>query len=225
MNDSGPTLLCSAYKRVVEVGTEEWVERMGRGTPLTVEHASDGSYRLLPGGLCFTDHLTFMKAIVCGFAWPRLGSLLARPLQSWQAIRTLRGLFSAMLGEFGPEMKAAIGLRAGLAAAEVYGSDDPRCIEALSREAPGCVLFSVAESNVSAWFCLDSDNLRSGSGEPPVEAAARVIFRDMEVALRAIETGLDSLVAPASGEVAVSGRIPLAEVVGYVADKATRDLL
>ena len=72
---------------------------------------------------------------------------------------------------------------------------------------------------------LEPDGLRSGGGEPPVEVAARVTFRDLEVALRAVETGLDPLIASASGEVAVSGRIPLAEVVGYVADKASRDLV
>ena len=224
-NDNGPTLLCSAYRRVVEAGTEEWVKRVGRGTPLTVETSADGAYRLLPGGLCFADHLAFVEAVICGFGWPRMGSLLAQPFRSWQAIRVLRGVAAAMRGAFGPEVKAAIGLRSGLAAAEVYGSEDPRCVEALAREAPGCVLFSVAESNLSAWFCLEPDGLRSGGGEPPVEAAARVTFRDLEVALRAVETGLDPLIAPASGEVAVAGRIPLAEVVGYVADKASRDLV
>ena len=225
MNDSSPTLLCSAYKRVVEAGTEEWVERAGRGTPLTVENSADGAYRLLPGGLCFTDHLTFMKAVVCGFAWPRIVSLLAHPLKSWQAIRTLRGLASAMLGKFGPEVKVAIGLRAGLAAAEVYGREDAKCAGALARESMGCVAFSVDGAEVSAWFGLAPDGLRSGGGEPPQGAAARVIFRDLEVALRAVETGLDPLVAPVTGEVRVSGRIPLAEAVGYVADRASKNLV
>jgi hypothetical protein len=57
------------------------------------------------------------------------------------------------------------------------------------------------------------------------KADAQVTFRDLEVALRAVETGLDPLIAPAMGEVEVAGRIPLAEAVGYVASKASRDLV
>ena len=48
---------------------------------------------------------------------------------------------------------------------------------------------------------------------------------ESEKFLRAVETGLDPLIAPAIGEVKVSGRIPLAEAVGYVADRASRDLV
>lgn len=223
--DLGPTLLCSAYQRVVEASTEEWAERVGHGRGLKVETTESGEYRLSPGGLCFPHHFAFIEAVIHGFAWPRIGPLLARPIDSWHAIRALRGVAAAMQGGFGPEIKAAIGLRAGLAAAEVYGREDPKCAGALAREAPGCVLFSVAESNLAAWFCLESDGLRSGGGEPPKEATVRVAFRDLEVALRAVETGLDPMVAPATGEVRVTGRIPLAEAVGYVADKASKDLI
>ena len=221
----GNTLLSSAYQRVVEAGTEEWSERAGRGQPLQVETGGGGEYRLSPGGLCFPDHLAFMEAIVCGFAWPRLGSLLAQPIGSWHAIQALRGLSDAMKGNLGPEAKAAIGLRSGLAAAEVYGREDTKCVEAMAREAPGCVVFSVADAVVAAWFRLESDGFQSGGGEPREDVSARVTFRDLEVALRAVETGLDSLIAPAIGEVKVSGRIPLAEAVGYVADRASRDLI
>ena len=223
--DNGPTLLCSAYQRVVEAGTEEWVERVGQGQPLTVETTTDGAYRLLPGGLCFPDHLAFVEAVICGFGWPRMGSLLTQPVRSWQAIRVLRGVAGAMKGAFGPEAKVAVGLRMGLAAAEIYGRGDPKCAEAIEREAPGCVLFAVAESNVAAWFRVSADGFFSGGGEPPVEIAARVTFRDLAVALRAVETRLDPFIAPAAGEVLVSGRIPLAEAVGYVADKASKDLV
>ncbi len=223
--DLGPTLLCSAYQRVVEAGTEEWTERMGRGRGLKVEATEQGEYRLSPGGLCFPNHFAFLEAVVCGFAWPRIGPLLAQPVESWHAIRTLRGVSSSMLGEFGPEVKAAIGLRAGLAAAEVYGREDPKCAGALARESMGCVVFSVDGTDVSAWFGLEPDGLRSGRGAPPQEVAARVTFRDLEVALRAVETGLDPMVAPVTGEVRVTGRIPLAEAVGYVADRASRDLV
>ncbi|MFP6900118.1 MAG: hypothetical protein VCA36_04195 [Opitutales bacterium] len=221
----GPTLLCSAYQRVVEAGTEEWVERMGRGRALKVETTSSGEYRFSPGGLCFRDHLSFVEAVVHGFAWPRLGLLLAQPVESWQAIRTLRGVSDSMQGDFGPEVKVAIGLRSGLAAAEVYGREDPKCVEAMAREHPGCVAFSVADTEIAAWFRLEPDGFRSGRGEPPEGADAQVIFRDLEVALRAVETGLDPLIAPVTGEVMVAGRIPLAEAVGYVADRASRDLV
>ena len=224
-HDPGPTLLCSAYQRVVEAGTEEWAERIGRGRGLKVQTTELGEYRLSPGGLCFPNHFAFVEAVIHGFAWPRLGPLLAQPIDSLHAIRTLRGVSNSMQGEFGPEMKAAIGLRAGLAAAEVYGREDPKCTSALARESMGCVAFSVDGAEVSAWFGLESDGLRSGGGEPPREAAARVTFRDLEVALRAVETGLDPMVAPATGEVSVTGRIPLAEAVGYVADRASRDLI
>ncbi len=222
---NGPSLLCSAYQRVVEAGTEEWVERMGRGSALKVDATASGEYRLSPGGLCFPDHLSFVEAVICGFAWPRIGSLLTRPAGSWQAFRSLRGVSAAMQGDFGPEVKVAVGLRSGLAAAEVYGRDDAKCADALARESPGCVVFSVDDAEVSAWFRVDPDGFRSGGGEPTQGASARVAFRDLEVALRAVETGLDPLAAPVRGEVRVSGRIPLAEAVGYVADRASRDLV
>ncbi len=223
--DHEPTLLCTAYQRVVEAGTEEWVDRMGRGSAIKVENTVNGEYRLSPGGLCFRDHLTFVEAILCGFAWPRMGSLLAHPVGSWQAIRALRGLSGAMQGDFGPEVKAAVGLRAGLAAAEVYGREDPKCVEAIARENPGCVAFSVDDAEVAAWFRIESGGFCSGRGEPAEGADARVVFRGLEVALRAMDMGLDPLVAPVTGEVRVSGRIPLAEAVGYVADRASRDLV
>ena len=41
----------------------------------------------------------------------------------------------------------------------------------------------------------------------------------------AVDGKLDSLAAPALGEVEVTGRIPLAESVGYVADIAARNLV
>ena len=132
--DLGPTLLCSAYQRVVEAGTEEWTERMGRGRGLKVEATEQGEYRLSPGGLCFPNHFAFLEAVVCGFAWPRIGPLLAQPVESWHAIRTLRGVSSSMLGEFGPARvldtpiteSAFIGAAAGAAAAS--GSDAGRSI-------------------------------------------------------------------------------------------------
>ena len=130
-----------------------------------------------------------------------------------------------MQGKFGPEVKVAIGLRSGLAAAEVYGCEDLKCKEALAREQSGCVAFSVVDAEVAAWFQLGPNGFHSGRGEPSGKADARVTFRDLEVALRAVETGLDPLIAPAIGEVKVAGRIPLAEAVGYVASKASRDLV
>ncbi len=221
----GSTLLSSAYQRVVEAVTEEWVARMGKGQGLKVQVTTSGEYRLTPGGLCFRDHRAFVEALAHGFSWPRLGRLLSRPVGSWRAIRTLRKVSGAMQGKFGPEVKVAIGLRSGLAAAEAYGREDPKCMEALAREHPGCVAFSVADTELAAWFQLEPDGFRSGRGEPSEKADAQVVFRDLEVALRAVETGLDPLIAPAVGEVKVAGRIPLAEAVGYVASKASRDLV
>jgi len=223
--DNGPTLLCAAYQRVLEASTEEWASRVGPGPSLTVQATEDGAYRFSPGGLCFPNRWAFVEAMICGFAWPRLGSLLANPFSSWRAIQSLRGASAAMKGDFGPDVKVAIGLRSGLAAAEVYGREDSQCAEAMSREAPGCVVFAVADASVSAWFSHGDDGFQSGGGEPSQAVDARIIFRDMETALRAVETGLDPLVAPAAGQVKVSGRIPLAEAVGYVADKASRDLI
>ena len=218
-------LLATAYRRVLEASSEEWSRRLGQGFGLQANQTELGEIRILPGGLCFRSESDFLEAVTTGFAWPRIGLFLSSPLQSFRAVGVLRGVTSAVQGACGPEVKAAVGLRAGLAAAEAYAALDLKCAEAMARETSGCVVFTVANTDVSAWFRMDAGGYWSGSGAPEEEADARVVFRDLEVAVRAVETGLDPLVAPVNGEVEVRGRIPLAEAVGYVADRASRKLV
>ncbi|MBL62054.1 MAG: hypothetical protein CMI30_01475 [Opitutae bacterium] len=219
------SLLATAYRHVLEASSEEWSRRLGKGFGLQASQTELGEIRIMPGGLCFSDEATFLEAVTTGFAWPRIGPFLSSPVQSLRAVGVLRGMTSAVQGGCGPEVKAAVGLRAGLAAAEAYAALDLKCVEAMARESSGCVSFTVANTDVSAWFRMDAGGYRSGSGEPSEDADARVTFRDLEVAVRAVETGLDPLVAPANGEIEVRGRIPLAEAVGYVADRASRNLV
>ena len=212
--------------RALEACSEEWVERGGRGVALQVEFTEGGEVRFSPGGLCFANYWTFLRAVTHGFAWPRIAPLLMKPLETFRAIRTLRGLAGAFLDAKDAETKAALGLRGGLAAAEAFARLEPKCVEALARECPGTVVFTVAGEDLAVWFRIEPDaRYRSGSGDPPDDPAARVCFRDLEVACRAVDGKLDSLAAPALGEVEVSGRIPLAEAVGYVADMAARNLV
>ncbi len=217
--------LAEATCRALEACSEEWVKRAGRGVRLEAKVEEDGEVSIAPGGLRFASTEAFQGAIDTGFALPRIVPLLLRPVDSIRAILTLRALARIFEDETDSEMKAALGLRGGLAAAEVLGLRDPKCREALQREKPGVVAFEVSGMNFGAWFGFGPNGSpKSGSGEPREEAAAKVCFRDSGVACRAVDGILDSLAAPALGEVEVTGRIPLAEVVGYVADLAASRL-
>ncbi len=212
--------------RALEACSEEWVERGGRGVALQVELMDGGEVRFSPGGLCFANYWTFLRAVTRGFAWPRIAPLLMRPMKTFRVIRTLRGLAGAFLDSKDLHTRVALGLRGGLAAAEAFARLEPKCVEALARECPGTMVFTVAGEDLTVWFRIGLDaQYQSGSGDPPDVPAARVCFRDLEVACRAVDGQLDSLAAPALGEVSVSGRIPLAEAVGYVADMAARNLV
>jgi hypothetical protein len=138
----------------------------------------------------------------------------------------LKALAAAFADSENVMTKVALGLRGGLGAAEAYARLDSKCIGAIGRESPGTVTFTVEGEDLSMWFRIEPKaRYSSGSGEPPEVPAARVRFRDLETACRAVDGKLDSLAAPALGEVEVTGRIPLAESVGYVADIAARNLV
>ena len=218
------TAPAAALARAVEACSEEWSRRSGLGAPVTVRYASDDSVRLSPGGLAFTNYNAFLGAVSHGFAWPRLLSFFRSPLRSIRVVRSLLGMNAALHDDKPTETKLALLLRGGLAAAEAYARLDAACTEAVARETPGLVSFSVDGMNASAWFRIeereDGRRFLSGGGDAPEQPAARVAFRDPDVALRAATGRLDSLAAPALGEVSVRGRVPLAETVGYLADQA-----
>ena len=212
--------------RALEACSEEWVERGGRGVALQVDFTDGGEVRFSPGGLCFPNYWTFARALSEGFAWPRILPLLMKPVTTFRAIRTLRALSDAFQDANDLTIKAALGLRAGLAAAEAFARFEPKCVELLARENPGTVVFTVEGMDLVAWFRIQPDaKYSSGRGEPPEKPAVRVCFRDPDVVCRAVDGKLDSLAAPVLGEVEVSRRIPLAEVVGYVADMAGNNLV
>ncbi len=226
MNDFKDTPVASATFRALEACSEEWVKRGCKGTPLKVEFSDGGEVRFSPGGLCFADYWVFLRALTHGFAMPRIAPMLARPLQTLRVIRTLKALAAALVDSENVKTKVALGLRGGLGAAESYAKLDSKCIDAIGRESPGTVSFTVGGEDLCMWFRIEPEaGYSSGSGEPPEVPAARVCFRDLEVACRAVDGKLDSLAAPALGEVEVTGRIPLAESVGYVADIAARNLV
>ncbi|MBU62420.1 MAG: hypothetical protein CMI26_07955 [Opitutae bacterium] len=226
MNDIKDTLVSAATFRALEACSEEWVKRSGKGTPLKVNFSDSGEVRFSPGGLCFADYLVFLRALTHGFAMPRIAPMLIRPLQTFRVICTLRAFAAALVDSENLKTRVALGLRGGLGAAESYAKLDSNCIDAIGRERPGTVSFTVGGEDLSMWFRIEPEaGYSSGSGEPPEIPAARVCFRDLEVACRAVDGKLDSLAAPALGEVEVTGRIPLAESVGYVADIAARNLV
>ena len=226
MNELKKAHLAPATFRALEACSEELWLREGKGTAFKVDFTDCGEVRFSPSGLCFSDYSQFCHAMTYGFAIPRIVPLLARPLQTFRVIRTLKSLSAALTDSTNAKTKVALGLRGGLGAAESYARLDSKCIEALARENPGTVSFTVGGEDVSMWFRIESDaRYSSGRGEAPEEPSARVRFRDLETACRAIDGELDSLAAPALGEVEVSGRIPLAESVGYVADTASRNLV
>ena len=226
MNDFKDPTVASATFRALEACSEEWVKRGGKGTSLQLEFSDGGEVRFSPGGLTFADYWVFLRALTDGFAMPRIAPMLARPLETFRVIRTLKALAAAFADSENAKTKVALGLRGGLGAAEAYAGLDSKCIDAIGRESPGTVTFTVEGEDLSMWFRIEPKaQYSSGSGEPPEVPAARVCFRDLETASRAVDGKLDSLAAPALGEVEVTGRIPLAESVGYVADVAARNLV
>jgi len=83
----------------------------------------------------------------------------------------------------------------------------------------GVVTFQIGEDGEIIWLRFERDELDSGEGDPPKSPRVQVIFRDSEVAAKAVTNELDSLAAVGRGEIMVRGLAPLADHVNAIMER------
>lgn len=105
---------------------------------------------------------------------------------------------------------AKLSLGVALRGVRVLCRYERHCRNLLAEGPQGLVVFQV-EGQPPLWMNLVSDDLRCGSGEPPAAPAATVIFRDSDIAARAVLNQADTLAAVGRGEIEIHGLAPLAD--------------
>ncbi|MGE9294884.1 MAG: hypothetical protein ACQKBV_01140 [Puniceicoccales bacterium] len=83
--------------------------------------------------------------------------------------------------------------------------------EQLASGPQGLVSFQIGEDGEPVWLLLRRHELASGEGDLPEEPAARVVFRNSEIAARAVRDEIDSIAAVGRGDIMVQGIAPLAD--------------
>lgn len=98
------------------------------------------------------------------------------------------------------------------AAVAELGTHDPEC--RCDFAAFGDFVAQISAPPVaSGWIARRDAVMTSGSGEAPGAVDLRLVFRDPEVALAALDGRIDRLAAWVAGEVSIRGMIPLAEAL------------
>lgn len=98
------------------------------------------------------------------------------------------------------------------AAVAELGTHDPEC--RCDFAAFGDFVAQVAAPPVaSGWIARRDGVMTSGSGEAPESVDLRLVFRDPDVALAALDGRVDRLAAWVAGEISIRGMIPLAEAL------------
>ncbi|WP_269543238.1 hypothetical protein [Cerasicoccus fimbriatus] len=75
----------------------------------------------------------------------------------------------------------------------------------------GVAVFQIGENGKQLWIQLVSNQLESGSGQPPKPADVRIIFKNSQVAAEAVLERLDSMAAVGRGDIKIVGMAPLAD--------------
>jgi hypothetical protein len=99
-------------------------------------------------------------------------------------------------------------------------------VRELLRNAPtGTSEFAIPEGDLFGWVEFgEGGRVFSGRGRAPNPPDVTIEFRNEEIALAALRGELDELAATGSGDLRVRGLIPLAEIIGVIAERVNRYL-
>jgi hypothetical protein len=115
-------------------------------------------------------------------------------------------------------------LSVAVAAIRSLSEHDEEVREILRYAPTGVAELGVPANDLFAWVELKNGRVDSGRGRAPHPADVKIEFRNEEIALAALRGELDELAATGSGDLRVRGLIPLAEIVGVVAERVNRYL-
>ncbi len=109
-----------------------------------------------------------------------------------------------------------IGFGTALRGAVILAAHDPVGHAAGSHPPDGLARFKVPEVGFDGWLRFAGGALQGGHGEPPAPADVTVCFPRFRTALAALRDELDTMAAIGSGEMVVTGCLPLAERLNVV---------
>lgn len=115
-------------------------------------------------------------------------------------------------------------LSVAMAAMKSLSEHDPETREILRAAPSGLAQFGIPASELFGWIENKSGRLFSGRGRAPRLPDVTIEFRDETTALAALRGELDELAAMGAGDLRVRGLIPLAEILGVVADRVAQCL-
>lgn len=115
-------------------------------------------------------------------------------------------------------------LSVAIAAIRSLSEHDGEVREILRHTPTGVAELGIPTGDLFAWVELKNGCVASGRGRAPRPVDVKIEFRNEEIALAALRGELDELAATGSGDLRVSGLIPLAEIVGVVAERVNHYL-
>jgi hypothetical protein len=115
-------------------------------------------------------------------------------------------------------------LTVAVAAIRSLSEHDEEVCEILRQGPTGVAELGIPRSDLYGWVELKNGRVDSGRGRAPRPADVMIEFRNEEIALAALRGELDELAATGSGDLRVRGLIPLAEIVGVIAERVNRYL-
>jgi hypothetical protein len=115
-------------------------------------------------------------------------------------------------------------LSVAVGAIRSLGEHDEEVREILRAAPAGMAELGVPTSDLFGWVKLDNGRVSSGRGRAPRLPDVTIEFRNEEIALAALRGELDELAATGGGDLRVRGLLPLAEILGVVAERVNRCL-
>ncbi len=175
-------------------------------------------------GLAFSDS-AFAKLIGTGFGKPNLHRFLSAPAKGLKTIFLLRRI--SKIFKQSDSIPSAINpiLRAGLEATVAYMNHHP-CAQKFWREKSFRSIRIEIRNHESKWMIMKESN-EHWSIQPFNEksyASACLQFFDLQTARKGALGLLDPLVSVGTGEIALSGQIPLLDKFGYFARLANLEV-
>jgi hypothetical protein len=115
-------------------------------------------------------------------------------------------------------------LSVAVAAIRSLSDHDDEVRQILQNAPAGMAELGVPSSDLFGWVEWKDECVSSGRGRAPRPPDVVIQFRNEEIALAALRGELDELAATGSGDLRVRGLIPLAEILGVVAERVNRYL-
>lgn len=110
----------------------------------------------------------------------------------------------------------ALGYGTALRGAVILGTHDPASHGVLAHTAAGLARFQIPELGFDRWLRLERGALRGGRGAPPAAADVVIAFPRWRTALAALRGDLDEMAALGTGDLVITGSLPLADHLNIV---------